>query len=383
MTRISIMSLSSALLLATTKISAYTHITRRDLLDGSVETVSSEEQPYIIAPKHLAPGDLATIVRRDDGSRVDPESFLIGLPPKVTEMFNEYVQTSGLMEIFSDLLYKDPVKKGENKVYDLKDGSKWSARTSNNWVRDGDMTWIDPANEWTYEFILDVWRKAGFDKILNTLGEKFGNDGLWLDGTSFIIVSQFNGNNLHTDLEGAYSKVFNIIFPLIIPDSTSQLLVAEPDHEGEGVPINFRHDVGVLVGGDSFHGTGNCNYRDKKQFRLAIAVYFIDTNEENVEEFASDDTAFYPPMGSEGFLMAQAGRHWGGNNSLVTDKGRGRLDVYDERGDCEAVVARGICDSNLELRNQCLKSCKVFMVDSEYYEHLGKILHWPTESEQT
>lgn len=118
---------------------AYRHITRRDLLEGKVETVSEDEQPFVLAPKTLEAGDLATIVRRDRKSRVDPESMLIGIPPKVTELFAKYVHDSGLMEIFHSLLYKDPVQKGGNKVYDLQDGTKWSARTSNNWVTEGDM----------------------------------------------------------------------------------------------------------------------------------------------------------------------------------------------------------------------------------------------------
>jgi len=375
--------LAAAWMAAPPSALAYNHITRRDILDGKVEVSTAEEQPYIIAPKELPPGDLATVVRRDNGNKVDPEAMLIGLPPKITEMFNEYVQKSGLMSIFSDLLYKDPVKKGENKVYDLEDGTKWSARTSNNWITEGDMTWIDPGNEFTYEFVLDIWRKGGFDTVLDTLGEKFGNDGLWLDGTSFIIVSEFDGHNIHNDLPESGSKVFNIIFPLVIPDGTSQLLVAERGAYQDGIPINFNENVGVLVGGDTLHGTGNCNYRAKKQFRLAIAVYFIDTNEENVEEFASDDTAYYPPIGSEEFLLAQAGRHWGGNNSLATDKGRDRLFVEDERDDCPSLAEQGMCDKSLEFRNECLKSCNVFMDDETYYETLGKILNWPTEKERS
>ena len=132
------------------------------------------------------------------------------------------------MDIAHDLLYKDPVSQGENKVYNLNDGTKWSARTSNNWANDGDMTWIDPANEWTYEFILQFWRKGGFDQVLDTLGEKFGSEGLWVDGTSFIIVSNFHGSNIHTDLEGAQSKVFNIQTRTNMFRNTTKIFDKEP-----------------------------------------------------------------------------------------------------------------------------------------------------------
>eukprot|EP00527_Entomoneis_sp_CCMP2396_P006502 CAMPEP_0198140390 /NCGR_PEP_ID=MMETSP1443-20131203/3546_1 /TAXON_ID=186043 /ORGANISM="Entomoneis sp., Strain CCMP2396" /LENGTH=386 /DNA_ID=CAMNT_0043802785 /DNA_START=85 /DNA_END=1245 /DNA_ORIENTATION=- len=379
---------TTALLLAPSSF-AYQHYTRRDIVEGKVETLSEEDQPYILAPKNLGAGDLASIVRRDNGDRVDPEGMLIGMPPKITELFQEYLEKTGLMDIAHDLLYKDPVKVGEDKVYNLEDGSKWSARTSNNWVRDGDMTWIDPANEYTYELILNIWRAGGFDSVLDTLGEKFGADGLWLDGTSFIIVSNFEGYNIHHDSPGAGSKGFNILFPIVIPENgSSRLLVAE--RKGvktaqEAVPINFKRDVGVLVGGDTLHGTGNCDYRENKEFRLAIAVYLIDINEENVEEFASDDTAYYPPMGSYDFLLSQAGRHWGGNSSLANDFGRGALGVEDEHDDCAEWIQadKVMCDNNSEARSICLYSCNVFLDDEVYYENLAEMLGWPTEEDES
>ena len=372
----------------------------------------------------------------------------LNVPPEITRVFHEYLTEVGLLEIAYELLYGRPVKvndgddetPNQQRIYNLKDGSKWSARrpVNNQWSRDGDMTWIDPANEYTYELILQIWRDGGFDTVIDTIAEKFGVDGLWLDGTSLIVVSHFKGCNLHNDLPGSNSKAFNVIFPIIIPNhGLSQLLVAERgqrclgddddyDYEDDkddstvnsststsipssrvsddggnsrntannAIPINFQHNVGILVGGDSIHGTGNCDYRTTKEIRLAVAVYFTDTNKDNVADFAEDSTAYYPPTGSTRFLMAQAGRHWkyDSNASLKNDIGRKELNIQDrkkKKAYCSSHISQtleqkegiDICGQDLEFRNSCLKTCEVFMSEDKYYEHLGKIMDWPTEQQ--
>ncbi|KAL7555871.1 hypothetical protein ACA910_009949 [Epithemia clementina (nom. ined.)] len=368
----------------------YTHIGRREILEqvktgnSTLEIYSSEEEPHFLRPRYLAPGDIATVVRRDNGQSIDPGTFFIGLPPELTDLFQNYVKESGILEVADELLYTKPVIRGENRLYSLKDGTTWGARTSNNWIHAGDMTWIDPADEWTYEKIIDIYRKAGFDRVLDTLGEKFGCEGLWIDGTSFIVVSHFNGNNIHTDLDGMEGAVFNILFPLVIPSTGGMLEVADRESR-EGIGANFRYNQGVLVGGESPHGTGNVDYRETREFRLAIAVYMDDINPENVEEF-DDDTASFPPGGDMRYLLTQAGRHWGGvsgeHASLKNDKGRRPYKVRDENPlDCPKLAKQGDC-MKLPVRNMCIKSCQVYLEDQVYYEKLGKLLDWPTETER-
>lgn len=367
----------------------YNHISRRDLLEGgqgeqqAVEVYSADEEPNFLRPKYLPPGDIATVVRRDNGARVDQGTFFIGLPSEMTEIFQQYIKESGMLEVADELLYTKPVRKGENRLYNLKDGTTWGARTSNNWIHAGDMTWIDPADEWTYERILDIYRKTGFDRVLDTLGEKYGCEGLWIDGTSFIIVSHFNGNNIHTDLDGMEGQVFNILFPLVIPSTGGMLEVA---HRGtrQGIGANFRYNQGVLVGGESPHGTGNVDYRETREFRLAVAVYIDDINSENVEEF-DDNTASFPPGGDMPYLLAQAGRHWGGTSgkhaSLKNDMGRRPHKAIDnDPSRCPGLAEQGACN-RLDVRNLCIKSCEVYLQDDVYYERLGKLLSWPTETQ--
>ena len=368
----------------------YHAITRTDLVreDGKEEPselplFSAEEEPNFLRPQHLAPGEISTAVRRDTKQTIDKGTFYIGLPPKLTQAFQDYVRDSGMLQVADELLYSKPVVPNENRLYTLSDGTMWGARTSNHWSSDGDMTWIDPANEWTYELILDIYRNAGFDHILDTIGEKYGSEGLWIDGTSLIIVSHFNGTNIHTDLEDMEGDIFNVLFPIVIPSSGGMLHLADRDtRQGLGTP--FRYHQGVLVGGASPHGTGPIDYRATGEFRMAVAVYMDDLQPDTVAEF-DDATAAFPPAGDLRYLMSQAGRHWTSDTfaSLEQDKGRRPYRVRDQNPlDCPNLAAQeGKCNE-LSVRNMCVKSCHVYLENDVYYEKLGRLLGWPTETER-
>ncbi|KAL7555870.1 hypothetical protein ACA910_009948 [Epithemia clementina (nom. ined.)] len=369
---------------------AYNHISRTDILEvrnedkPDLSLFSSEEEPNFLRPRYLAPGDIANVVRRDNGESVDRGTFFIGLSSELTEMLQKYVEESGMMAIADELLYAKPVQYGETRLFSLEDGTTWMARTSNNWAHAGDMTWIDPADEWTYEIILDFYRKAGFDRVLNTVGEKFGCKGLWIDGSTFLIVSHFNGNNLHKDLEGMETNMFNIIFPLVIPSTGGMLEVADRKPETvKGLGTQFQFNQGVLLGGESPHGTGNVDYRETREFRLAVSVYLDDYNAETVAAFDHDLNSF-PPQGDFDYVLTQQGRHWGGDRrgrgSLKNDRGRLPYNVVDQNNvDCPKFAEQGRC-SNIEIRNLCIKSCKVYLEDEVYYEKLGKLMGWPTST---
>jgi hypothetical protein len=371
---------------------AYNHITRRQLLeshdsdddnDNPLPLFPPEEEPLFLRPKHLEPGELASVVRRDNGEIIDPGTFFIGLPPELTERFQAYVQESGLLEMAEEVLYTNPVKRGDkNRFYKLKDGSLWGARVSNSdWVVKGDVTWIDPADEWTTELMLDIYRRSGYDKVLDTLAEKHGNEGLWVDGTSFIVVSHFEGENIHTDMEGMDDITYNLICPLIIPAAGGQLALADKETQ-IAMGSEFQFHQAVVLGGSSPHGTTKVDYRKTREFRMALSVFVDDIDEYNVYGF-DDDTASFPPAGDLDYLLAQAGRHWGRHASLVTDKGRRPHPVEDDDPDnCPKWAEEGWCIKDVETRNACIKTCNVYLEDDIYYEKLGKLLNWPTETEE-
>ena len=287
-----------------------------------LQLFSAEEEPHVLRPKELAPGEIVPLVRRDTQQLVDQETSLIGLPPELAHVFQDYVQESGIVRVVDQLLYSRPITETEEGLIQMKDGTTWIVRTSNNWNSQGDMIWIDPGDEWTYEVMLSFFRKAGFDTILETLGDTYGSQSLSLIRSSFIAISQFNGTNIHTDNDDLDGSFYNVLFPIVIPTSGGMLQVADRE-TWHDVGIQFRYDQGVVLGAISPHGTGKANYRPERQFRMAVSTYIADINEDTAE-YLDEDTASFPPSYMP-YYLSQMERHWKRNDhtvSLQQDKGR-------------------------------------------------------------
>ena len=263
-------------------------MSRKALVNGSISTYDEDEEPDFYVPRYLEPGQLAPIVWRDNGKQVDPEGYFIGLPPELTKEIQTYLTESGVMELARMLLYKDPVEPGENRLYQVKDGSNWGAMGPKQW-KSGDLTWIDAADEAAYEITLDLLRVGNFDVVLDAVGKYFELQGLMVQGVGVIAVSHFSGANMHYDIGDTGNKFFNIIFPVHIPTtSPAQLMVGSRGKNRRSAPANLRSNVGILLGGQTQHGTGKCDYRDAGEFRIGMAVYLADLTDDNVEEIAGE-----------------------------------------------------------------------------------------------
>lgn len=340
---------------------------------GKVPLLSEEEEPHFLAPQHLEPGQMSPILWREDGKKVDPETYFVGLPPQLSDVMLDYCDKAGILELSQRLLYSEDetrLEPGENRLYKMNDGSNWGAMGP-SWTKT-DLTWIDAADEASYELTLGLLRDGGFDVVLDAMAKKFKLNSLMVQGVGVIVVSRNTGSNMHFDIGDTGNKFFNIIFPITIPTSdVAQLNVGDRNDHERDAPVNFRKNVGILLGGQSRHGTGVCDYQEAKEFRVGIAIYVADLTEENVEEIASDSTSLFPNQDDVDWFWSQRGRVWDGEGrSLLNDTGRKSYTVKDsEELDCPALAASGECEKDLTgIRTQCLTSCNVYMEDEVYYE---------------
>jgi hypothetical protein len=234
---------------------------------------------------------------------------------------------------------------------------------------------FDPADEESFEILLGVLRRGNFDVILDKMGKTFGLNSLMIQGIGAIFISEYKiTDNIHVDLPGSKGSFYNIIIPVHIPENqTATFCIAENQGEREGT-IKLTQHVGVIVGGESSHGTGACNYRATKDFRLSFAIYMADITEENFELVASDTTSLWPTEGDTHWIWAQRGRLWSkdGSKSLKNDKGRYPLHVEDKHVKCPEW--NNLCVSDpTGVRLKCPKTCKVYMEDDVYYEFLANM----------
>jgi hypothetical protein len=174
--------------------------------------------------------------------------------------------------------------------------------------------------------------------------------------------------HVHTDMRGAEGTFYNVIVPVHIPKSGFSMYVQD---ETDVKPLNVTQNAGLVVGADTYHGTGDCDYRETEESRLPFAIYMADINDENVEIIASDSTSLFPTDGDVDWLLTQTGRLWSkdGKNSLKNDKGRMPLNVQDEREDCSMSTDLCLTDPS-GFRRECAKTCAVYMEDDDYYSML-------------
>jgi hypothetical protein len=342
-----------------------------------------KEEPDFLVPKHLEPGEMHPIRWREDRSLTnlntnhavdgpDGETFVIGFPPQLHEEFVSYIGNNGMMRVAHQILYKEKrLRKGEQRMYVLDDGEKWTAMVQGSWKTD--MVWLDPGDESSFESLIGVLKRGGFDVVLDQIGKAFDLNGLMIQGVGAIFLSQYDQpKNIHVDIEGSRGSFYNIIIPVHIPaghDAIFMLSDKGDDYKGQ---IKLDPDVGIVLGGESRHGTGKCNYREEEDFRLSFAVYVADINDDNVELIASDSTSLWPTDGDTKWFMAQMGRCWtrDGKNSLLNDSGRRPLNVQDLHEECPQLIDQ--CDKDLKgVRLQCPKTCGLYLEDDVYYKRIS------------
>jgi hypothetical protein len=234
---------------------------------------------------------------------------------------------------------------------------------------------FDPADEESFEYILDVLRRGNFDVVLDSMGKILGLNTLMIQGVGAIFLSEYEiSDNIHIDLPGSKGSFYNIIIPLHIPENqTAKFCIVENGEEHSGT-VKLADHVGIIVGGESWHGTGSCSYRSTKDFRLSLAIYMADITEDNFELVASDTTSLWPTEGDSHWISAQRGRLWSkdGSKSLKHDQGRKPLNVKDTSIKCPALKSQCVSDPN-GIRLRCPKTCKVYMEDDVYYKLLRNL----------
>lgn len=201
-------------------------------------------------------------------------------------------------------------------------------------------------DEAAFEETLQVLKRGGFDTVLDAIGSEFKNDSLMITAMGFIVVSHSKDARRHADDSGVQGRFLDILFPLVLLESdASQLFIGDEKDAKRMAPYNFTKNRAVLMSGDTDHATGDCDYREKKEMRVAVSIYIADLNEEIAKVVAGNGTALIPVPDNTEWLMKQKGRLWGGGNSLEHDMERLPYTAKDSNEKwCTAQAEAGKCD---------------------------------------
>jgi SET domain len=270
----------------------------------------------------LVPGQMAVIRWNDSSEAATPWAFRIGLPSRVRKLLRQYCDKMGITEILRHVtLEGNALKPGTETHMDLEGDDWYLQRPDSNWR--SNMHWFSPGAGPAHEHYLQALSVAGFDEVLKGIGEHLGMDGLVAFHVTFIGVSYSNRGYLHRDVDHTGGKVFNIIIPLLLANETGpelDLEIWKPDNfclkpdlaANEKCRIGryrYEYDVASLMGDDAVHATSACDYRYRKEMRMAATVYVADVNEVNAENIIRHFTQAYPPRDID-LLKSWIGHHW-------------------------------------------------------------------------
>ncbi len=326
-----------------------------------------------ISSPHLEPGQIEPIRWRDTGVAVNRYSARVGLDPKLPQELLAFAERLGIVDRFWNLLqYKGPLDPGGFEMirFDHDENLQFYInRPDKEW--ESNMHWANAANEYTHEEYVKVLARGNFDATLKAIGDFFDLDGLFIQGVSFIGVSQCEKSYIHNDMTQTGGKFFNVLFPLILVEGARpELILQDDDSQLEGVAKYIPNEA-MIVGDDAYHGTAACDYTNGNTgIRVSASIYIADVNMENIEEIVSDTTTIFPVPFDRDWVLASKGRHWGGTASLATDKGRQTLVPVDKWANCAELALKGACEKDIwEMRANCVMTCKVF-VDETYYSQI-------------
>jgi hypothetical protein len=324
-----------------------------------------------LVPHNLRPGEVEVIRWRDTGDIIDDdEIFALGLPKKLLKEFRTYFEEIGILETVHQLLYKNAdadYDSEETKVWTLQDGQKWSVKRADHW--ETDMVWFDPADEACYERLRSVLRKGGFDRVVQAIARQLNQPALTVHGLGAIFVSRFESSDdlhhLHRDVPDTRGAFYNILVPIYLPDSgDASLYIGGDDHICS--PIYLKENVATVIGSDSWHGTGECDFTATQSFRLSMSIWVSEITEDTLATIATDGLSPWPLHDDKPWYRAQAYRN------LTNDIGRAPFDVQDTRADCAQVQDQ--CDTDLEgVRAECAKTCRVYLTTEEYHAYLDEL----------
>jgi hypothetical protein len=269
---------------------------------------------FIASP--LPPGQMAPIRWTGSAEVVSPWAFRVGLHSRVAAVLLDYCNKMGITEVLRHVTTEGNGLEPDTETHMDLEGDDWyMQRPGNEWR--SNLHWFSPGAGPAHEHYLQALSVAGFDEILNGIGEYLGMDGLVAFHVTFIGVSFSTRGFLHNDVTDTDGKVYNVIIPLILANETGpelDLKELRPDlpvilQEEKVGRYRYEYNVATMMGDAANHATSACDYRNTKEMRMAATVYVADVNDLNAPNILNHYTQAYPPRDVE-LLKSWSGRHW-------------------------------------------------------------------------
>ncbi len=243
---------------------------------------------YEVAPiENLQPGEIQQLTWKHNGQPIAKNAFVIGLPENFTSHIREFAEERGIINLYEQLLAQQVLDNDEWYVFDADqhegDAEQWFALRYKNVDWDFNMHYIAAWNDNARKSVLRAFGSAGYDVVLNGIGQYFGLDALTCFHSSFMGVSEADKSFMHTDIYATGEVGFNIIFPIITVDGSKPELEIQSDNADVVVAIKYEHDRAIVMPDWGYHRTAAVDYKEKGQIRVVLGMYCAQIDESNHE----------------------------------------------------------------------------------------------------
>ena len=276
-------------------------------------TCVNDDTEFTLAYPPLKPGQVEPITLEETGEEIMSYGHRVGLPPNLTQDLLAFSDRIGITQEMRRLVLEgNELEIGGEKRVTLNGGVWWIKRFTSEWH--SNMHYITPDDDKANLDFLTALGEAGFDTVLDGVGDYFELDGLMCYYISFIAVSYCDGSYLHADAEGSNGKNFNMLFPVMQTEDPGPELDIEADDGSLVIGYKYEKDHAILLGDDGFHGTAHVDYRDTGKMRLSVSVYMADVNKDNLDKIIWDpedaDPKYPDKDRMEQFFLDRAGDDW-------------------------------------------------------------------------
>ena len=243
----------------------------------------------------------------DDGVPLSSDLYKLALPPFLTGIMLDYLNSSGLKQLFDHCIRNTP-RSCKSDV--TQSPLLWDIRRRPQ-PSNCDMYWISPANIDSHSCMLARLGSGGFHDVLKAIGTvlEVHIPHLTVYSLTYLLVSFCNLQRFHTDNDDdLMGDVWTVIFPLIlVPNSPPELVVRHSVHKTEH-PIKYTIGEAVIWGPNTEHSTASVAYEGDYRVCVAINIGFI--NALNVKQIVRDLTQQYPPRSQKLLLQWAQNPHW-------------------------------------------------------------------------
>jgi hypothetical protein len=141
----------------------------------------------------------------------------------------------------------------------------------------GDMHYISPDDFGSNQMFMNALADAGFDTVLNAVGQRDNLSSITVYYPSYIAVSHCTRSLMHHDSEE--DGHYNVIFPVLQVNNSKPELIVGDEKSGLYAPYKYEPDHAVVLGKRGLHGTAPCDYRGTDSMRMVVSVYMVNADD--------------------------------------------------------------------------------------------------------